>query len=73
MVTDFNVIVNMENPNSIAPLFWNSFFQKSPDIQFLINYNDYYEKGFSDINQTLQIKFYTIITPPSIAIFLTTK
>lgn len=46
MVTDFNVIVNMENPNSIAPSFWNSFLQKSPDVQFLINYNDYMKNDF---------------------------
>lgn len=33
-MTDFNVIVNMENPNSIAPSFWNSFLQKASNVQF---------------------------------------
>ena len=33
-MTDFNVIVNTENPNSIAPSFWNSFLQKASNVQF---------------------------------------
>lgn len=61
-MTDFNVIVNMENPNSIASSFWNSFFQKVPSVQFLINYDDCYEIWLPDINQILQIKLYTVIT-----------
>lgn len=72
-MTDFNVIVNMENLNSIVPSFWNSFFQKVPNVQFLINYDDCYEIWHPDVNQTLQIKLYTVITSSSIAMFLITQ
>lgn len=69
-MTDFYFIPNMENPN-IDPLFWNSFFQEPSDIQYIRNYNDYYEKWLSAINQILQIKLYITITLSSNVMSLT--